>query len=232
LPKISDIEISTNKKCRMLVLNYPNNPTGAVANREFYSEIIEFCKAHEIVVYNDGAYNEIIDSGQNPLSILQCDKEKYSVEFGTFSKTYNMTGFRIGYAVGNAHIIKALLKIKSNVDSGQFIPIQQAAVAAMNLGRSYVNQIKETYFDRKKCVENLLLEREVKFFSGHGTFYIWGSVPKGYTSAEFCEELLDNYGVVVTPGTAFDSNDSIHFRISLTKCKEELINSISRLKKY
>lgn len=232
LPKLSSIPQEILNRSKMMVLNYPNNPTGAVAHSEFYREVIKFCSKKDIVLYNDGAYNEIIKENEAPLSILQFDEKKQCIEFGTFSKIYNMTGFRIGYAVGNSHIIKALLKVKSNVDSGQFIPIQYAAIEALKLSRDYVNKVRKTYDDRKRAAKNILKEHNLNFFDGKGTFYIWCKTPNKFTTEQFCEELLNKYDIVVTPGGAFGSVGKEYFRISLTQDIDEIINALSKLQIY
>ncbi|MPM82555.1 LL-diaminopimelate aminotransferase [bioreactor metagenome] len=136
-------------KAKLMFINYPNNPTGAKGSGEFFSEVVKFCEESNIVLCNDAAYSEIISPEESPLSILQFDKNKHSVEFGTLSKLYNMTGFRIGYAVGNKEVIAALVKVKSNLDSGQFIPIQKAAVTALNLDETYGDEIRKIYFKRR-----------------------------------------------------------------------------------
>lgn len=232
LPDLEDLKDKLNSKCKLFVLNYPNNPTGATANESFYEEIIEFCNRFNIVLYNDAAYSEIIRPYANPLSILQLDKKKQCIEFGTFSKIYNMTGFRIAYAVGNAKVLKALLKVKSNVDSGQFIPIQYAAIEALKLPRDYVNNIRKIYYDRKQAAENILINHNIEFFKSDGTFYIWCKTPKEYTTEQFCEELLNTYGLVVTPGIAFGNEGINNFRVSLTKDTHKIVDSLNGLKKY
>lgn len=232
LPKFEDIPKEILGKSKMMVLNYPNNPTGAVANSEFYKEIIRLCSKNNILLYNDGAYNEIIKEGEEPLSILQFDDKKKCIEFGTFSKIYNMTGFRIGYAVGNSSIIKSLLKVKSNVDSGQFIPIQYAASEALKLSRDYINKIRKVYDIRRNTAKKILKEHNIHFFDGDGTFYIWCRTPSKYSTEKFCEELLYKYCIVVTPGNAFGSIGKEYFRISLTEDTEKIETALNSLEVY
>jgi LL-diaminopimelate aminotransferase len=229
LLNLNSIKKEQIRKSKLLVLNYPNNPTGAVATEEFYRNIISFSERNGILVYNDGAYNEIIGVKEKPLSILQFDKNKISIEFGTLSKTYNMTGFRIGYAVGNAKIISGLLKIKSNVDSGQFIPIQYAAIEALKLSRGYVENLRKVYAERRCCTEEILRKKEINFFKGEGTFYIWCEAPGGLTGEEYCEKLLNNYGIVVTPGKAFKDSTNKFFRIALTKEKDLIAKALNMI---
>ena len=218
-------------KCKLIFMNYPNNPTGAVASSEFYKQIIKFSYENDIVLCNDSAYNEIIKIDKKPISLMQYDVKRQCVEFGTLSKTYNMTGYRIGYAVGNAKVINALLKVKSNCDSGQFIPVQKAAIAALNLERDYVCDIRKIYDERREVARNILLQKNFDFFDSEATFYLWCKTPKNYTTNEFCEELLINNGIVVTPGSAFGKLGYDYFRIALTKdvtIIEEALKSLNK----
>ncbi|KAJ51497.1 LL-diaminopimelate aminotransferase [Clostridium tetanomorphum] len=232
LPDIKLIPKEIVLKSKLFIINYPNNPTGAIANKDFYKDIVEFCYKNNIVLCNDGAYNEIIRTKDNPLSLLQFDYEKKCIEFGTFSKIYNMTGFRIAYAVGNSEVLKAMLKIKMNMDSGQFIPIQMAALNAIKLGREYINSTREVYIERINIAENLLRKHNISFFKNEGTFYIWCKVPKDYTTDEFCDELLKKSGIMVTPGYIFGNLFYGYFRIALTKDKSVIENALNKLNIY
>lgn len=232
LPNLNSIPSNILDKSNLMIINYPNNPTGAVGNSDFFTDIVNFSYENDILVCNDGAYNEILDADVNPISILQFDTEKKCIEIGSFSKIYNMTGFRIGYAVGNKKAISALLKVKSNVDSGQFKPIQKAAEAALRLNINYINSIRKIYSDRKAVAKMLLEEHNIEYFNSEGTFYLWCKAPSGYSNLEFCEELLQEYGIVVTPGNVFAIDDNIHFRISLTRDKDEIKNCFKSLKSY
>jgi len=231
LPSFENISQNVINKCKLIVLNYPNNPTGAIATEEFYKKAIEFCSKNNIVLYNDGAYNEIIEGNTPPLSLLSFDYKKECIEFGTFSKTYSMTGFRIGYAVGNSKVISALLKVKSNVDSGQFLPIQYAACEALNLKRDFVVSIRKIYDERRVATEKKLIECGISFYKAKGTFYIWCKVPKNYTVDEYCMELLNKYGIIVTPGYNFGSMYDGYFRIALTKDAKIISNAFDAIKK-
>lgn len=231
LPNLSNIPEEVVAKCKLIFINYPNNPTGAVASSEFYKNIVKFSYDNNIVLCNDSAYNEIIKVEKKPISLMQYDVKRQFVEFGTLSKTYNMTGYRIGYAVGNAKVINALLKVKSNCDSGQFIPLQKAAVAALNLERDYVLNIRKIYDERRQAAKSVLLQKNIDFFDAEGTFYLWCKTPKNYTTNEYCEELLINHGIVVTPGNAFGRLGYDYFRIALTKDRliiEEALNSLKK----
>jgi len=232
LPKVECIPQNVIGKTKLLVVNYPNNPTGAVANEEFYKHMIEFCAKNNIVLFNDGAYNEILKEKEKPLSLLTFDTKKQCVEFGSFSKTYNMTGFRVGYAVGNKEVIASLLKVKSNVDSGQFIPIQLAACEALKLNTSYVDSVRRIYDERRLVVKEGLKRCNISFFEPQGTFYVWCRVPQYYTLNEFCEELIVKHGIIVTPGYAFGSICSDYFRISLTVEKDKLKQAFNGINAY
>lgn len=230
LPNIGDLSKEILKDSNLLILNYPNNPTGATANSDFYEEIKDICNKNDIVICNDAAYNEILCNYNRPLSLLQNNKNNYCIEIGSFSKSYNMTGFRIGYAVGNSKIIKALSKVKTNVDSGQFKPIQYAALEAIKLDRSYINSIRKVYIERRFETEKVLKKLNINFFSAEGTFYIWCETPEGYSTKQFCEKLLSEYGIIVTPGKVFGDEGSKFFRIALTQEKEKIVSALSAVK--
>jgi len=232
MPNLDVIPEIIVNKCKLMFINYPNNPTGAVASCDFYKRIIKFSYDNNIVLCNDSAYNEIIKVGKEPISLMQYDVKRQNVEFGTLSKTYNMTGYRIGYAVGNAKVINALLKIKSNCDSGQFIPVQKAAIAALNLERNYVQNIRKIYDERRDVCKNILRQKNIDFFDSEATFYLWCKTPKNYTTNEFCEELLINHGIVVTPGNVFGKLGYEYFRIALTKDKFIMEEALKSLKKF
>lgn len=229
LPKPSDLSEEMLKNSNLFILNYPNNPTGSIANSDFYKDIINICKKNDIVLCNDAAYNEILCDYKSPLSLLQFGNNDNCIEIGSFSKSYNMTGFRIGYAVGSTNIIKALSKIKTNVDSGQFKPIQYAAIEAIKLNRNYINDIRTIYIDRRNEVEKVLKEHNIKFFQGKGTFYIWCETPSGYSTEQFCMTLLKQYGIIVTPGMVFGEEGSRYFRIALTQAKEKIVSTLNKI---
>jgi LL-diaminopimelate aminotransferase len=216
----------------LMILNYPNNPTGAIANREFYEEILKYCIKNQIVLCNDGAYNEIIKENEEPISILQCNNGKNAIEFGTFSKTYSMSGFRIGYAVGNKEVLKSLLKVKSNLDSSQFKAIQYAAINALKLQRSYIEGVRKIYDERREVTHRVLDSKGIEYYKEGRTFYIWCKVPNGYTSEEFCRELISSHGIIVTPGHSFGDLSNKYFRISLTQDKEIIYNALNKLNEY
>lgn len=232
LLNLSDIGEKEKNKSKLMILNYPNNPTGAVANEYFYGEVIKYCKKNNILLCNDGAYNEIIDINNKPQSILSYDCEKKCIEFGTLSKIFSMTGFRVGFVVGNKKILNGLLKVKASFDSGQFLPIQYAAIEALKIPRSYIEKNKLIYYNRKVAVKKILLEKGIDYFNGKGTFYLWCSVPKNHTDKSLCTEFLEEYGVIVTPGSSFGEDFSQFFRISLTSDRKMIIDAMGRIREY
>ncbi|MBU3110709.1 aminotransferase class I/II-fold pyridoxal phosphate-dependent enzyme [Clostridium lacusfryxellense] len=231
MPNLEIIPEKVVNKCKLMFINYPNNPTGAVASSDFYKRIIKFSYDNNIVLCNDSAYNEIIQVNKEPISLMQYDKNRLCIEFGTLSKTYNMTGYRIGYGVGNANVISALSKIKSNCDSGQFIPVQKAAIAALNLERDYVQNARKIYDERRSMCKSVLKQKNIDFFDAEATFYLWCKTPRNYTTNEFCEELLINYGIVVLPGNVFGKLGYDYFRIALTKDKFVIEEALKHIKK-
>ena len=232
LPKLEIVPESIAKKSKLFIINYPNNPTGAIANSNFYKEIVEFCYKHDMILCNDGAYNEIIEEKSEPISLLQFDHRKKCIEFGTFSKIYNMTGFRIGYAVGNKDVITKMVKVKSFCDSGQFVPIQNAAIEALKLNSHYKKSINSTYDTRRNLAKKILKSKNISYFDAKGTFYLWCKVPKNYTTNEFCKELVENYGIITIPGYNFGDYGHGYFRISLTQNVELIEEYLNKLRVY
>ncbi|WP_035290738.1 aminotransferase class I/II-fold pyridoxal phosphate-dependent enzyme [Clostridium sp. KNHs214] len=231
LPDISSIPKNIINKSKLFMINYPNNPTGALANENFYRELVNMCYNNNIVLCNDNAYGEIIEQGEKNISLLQFDKAKQCIEFGTMSKTYNMTGFRIAYVVGNPKILKELLRVKAIMDSGQYIPIQLAAVEGLKLNREYIDNMRKIYDIRRKTAKELLEAYGIEYYDGKGTFYIWCQTPKKYSTYEFCRELIYKCNLIVTPGYAFGNLGYDYFRIALTGEKEIIEKALKNLKK-
>lgn len=232
LPELNKIPESIAKKSKMFIINYPNNPTGAEANDVFFKEIVKFCSDRGMILVNDSAYIEIVREGKRPISLLQFDKEKKSVEIGTFSKTFNMTGFRIGYAVGNPKVLRELLKVKSNVDSGQFLPIQYAAIKALDIIQSETKKNKKVYDERREKAKNILKIKNIEYYNSEATFYIWCKVPKGYTTTEFYERLILKYGIITTPGYSFGNLGNGYFRLSLTKDLKDIDKYLNQIEEF
>lgn len=233
LPDLSAIGIEIAKKAKLMFLNYPNNPTAAVASLEFFQRVVDFAREHNILVCHDSAYIDITFDGYKAPSILQAQGAKdVCVEFGSLSKPFNMTGWRIGYAVGNKEALANLAVIKTNIDSGQFNSIQDAAIDALEGHEDQINRMIEVYKKRRDLVVDTLKNIGIDIEKPKGTFYIWAPVPHGYTSAQFAEMLLEQTGVIVSPGNAYGNYGEGYFRISLTISEARLIEALERMKKY
>ncbi|MDD5009644.1 MAG: LL-diaminopimelate aminotransferase [Syntrophorhabdaceae bacterium] len=231
LPRLEDIPEEVLRKAKILFINYPNNPTGACADDLFYKKALDVAKEYDILLCHDAAYSEIAYDGYMPKSVLQFDTEKkYSVEFHSLSKTYCMTGWRIGFAVGNADAIYNLGKLKTNIDSGVFQAIQYAGIEAITGDQSSLEDLKKRFQQRRDLVVDGLLSMGIKVARPRATFYIWAKVPKGYTSESFCEKLIEKTGVVVTPGNGFGDEGEGYFRISTTNNEKNIREAIRRLK--
>lgn len=231
LPDLEAIPAEVAQKAKLMFLNYPNNPTGAVADENFYLKVIAFAKKYDIIVCHDGPYSEITYQGYKPLSFLEVAGAKdVGIEFHSMSKTYNMTGWRIGWAAGNARVIEALGRIKSNIDSGVFQAIQEASIEGLLGDQSVIQENNKVYQERQDIVLEGLTALGWKVERPKATIYVWPKVPKGYTSTSFCELILDKAGVVVTPGNGYGEYGEGYFRISLTIGTERLQEAIKRLK--
>ncbi len=230
LPDFSIIPKEVVKRSKIIFLNYPNNPTGAVAGLEFYRTAVDFASKNDIVVCNDNAYSEFTFDGITAPSILQAEGAMdIAVEFHTLSKSYNMTGWRIGYAVGNKEAISKLKKMKNNVDSGVFTAIQEAAIEALEHGDGFVQDMRELYRKRRDLAITKLKQIGWDFSVPQGTFYVWVNVPEGYTSKGFTTMLLDKAGVVAAPGSGYGSCGEGYFRISLTVGEDRINEAFSRI---
>ena len=232
LPDLGSINKSTLNKAKILYLNYPNNPTAAVCDTAFYNKAIEFALKNNIMIASDAAYTEISYGGYLPSSFLEAKGAKeVGVEFHSLSKTYNMTGWRIGWVCGNKDIIKGIAKVKANVDSGIFSAIQRAGIVALKGRKSELESMKKLYQERRDVVVNGLNSIGWKTTKPKATFYIWTKVVGGRDSATMCKLLLDHASVVVTPGSGFGKHGESYIRIALTVPKERLAEAIDRIKK-
>ena len=215
LPDFKSVPKDVLKRAKIIWVNYPNNPTSATATESFYKELIEWARENNIIVASDLAYSEIYFGNEKPMSILQIEGAKdVAIEFHSFSKTFNMTGWRLGMAVGNEKLIAGLGKVKTNVDSGQFQAVQEAGITALNLPEEELQKIKDTYKERRSAMVKALEEVGLRVYPSDATFYLWVKVPEGYTSAEFVSRLLDECGIVCTPGNGFGEYGEGYFRIS------------------
>ncbi len=232
LPDFKSVPKDVLKRTKIIWVNYPNNPTSATATESFYKELIDWARENNIIVASDLAYSEIYFGNEKPMSILQIEGAKdIAIEFHSFSKTFNMTGWRLGMAVGNEKLVAGLGKVKTNVDSGQFQAIQEAGITALNLPEEELQKIRDTYKGRRSAMVKALEEVGLKVYPSDATFYLWVKVPEGYTSAEFVSRLLDECGIVCTPGNGFGEYGEGYFRISLTVPTQRLLEAVERIKR-
>ena len=229
LPDFSKIPANILKKAKILYLNYPNNPTSEFASAEFLKEAINFCKKYNLILVYDAAYSEIYYD-ERPVSFLSLPGAKdVGIEFNSLSKTFNMTGWRIGWACGNKELISALSKVKENIDSGVFEAIQFAGIEALTNSKETPLKMRDIYKKRMNLFVNGLREVgfDVKF--PKGTFYLWLKVNK--SSVEFVDELLENGKIIATPGIGFGPSGENFVRFSLTIQENKIIEAIERIKK-
>jgi len=232
LPDLDRIPRPVLAKAKILFLNYPNNPTSAVADRKFYRKVLGFAEDHDLIVAHDVAYTEIYFDAKKPMSILELPgAKKRCIEFHSLSKTYNMTGWRIGFAVGNPELVAGIGKVKTNVDSGVFQAIQGAGIEALTSGDEITDAIRRTYRERRDILVPGLRALGLDPVEPRATFYVWIPVPKGYTSASFCSHLLEEAGIVTTPGNGFGKSGEGYIRIALTKEKGRIREALSRMQK-
>ena len=230
LPDLESIPADILKKAKLLWLNYPNNPTGAVADLSYFNRAIEFAKKHDIAICHDGPYTEVAYDGYKPVSFMQAPGARdVGIEFHSLSKSYNMTGWRIGMAVGNAQLIDALRRIKSNLDSGIPQAIQYMAIAAFEGPQDCIEEHNRIYQARRDKVVKALNALGISAEPPKASLYIWAKVPKDYTSAEFADDLLEQVNIVVTPGNGYGPNGEGYIRLSLTISDEMLDKGLAKL---
>ncbi len=233
LPDFAKIPEEIAKKAKLMFLNYPNNPTGAVAGKDFFAEAVAFAKKYDIIICHDAAYTELAFEGYEPTSILEVPGAKeVCIEFGSLSKPFNMTGWRIAWAVGRSDVIDALTRLKSNLDSGQFQAIQYAAIKGLTGSKDSVIALRDLYRKRMEKVINGLNSMGWNLPIPKATFYVWAPVPKGFTSASFAEYVLDKAGVIVTPGNGYGEYGEGYFRISITLADERIEEGLKRLQEH
>ncbi|HEY4716635.1 MAG TPA: LL-diaminopimelate aminotransferase [bacterium] len=232
LPDFELIQKDLAMNAKLLFLNYPNNPTSATSSPEFFETATKYAMDRKLILCHDAAYSEVFTSkASKPSSILQVEGAKEcAIEFHSLSKTFNMTGWRIGFAAGNAEVVQALKRVKTNVDSGVFTAIQMAGITALK-GYSRVNKQQQSLFrERRKVMTDGLKKIGIDVFQSYATFYIWARTPDGETSKAFANRLLEA-GVAVTPGNGFGRYGEGYFRISLTTDTKNLKEAIYRIKK-
>jgi LL-diaminopimelate aminotransferase len=232
LPDLKAIASEHARRAKIMFINYPNNPTAAVAPREFFQDVVEFAHRHHIIVCHDAAYSEVAFGGYRPGSFLEVDGARdVGIEMHSLSKTYNMTGWRIGFAVGNAQILAGLAIIKTNLDSGVFMAVQDAAVAALTGPDDCVEEMRGIYQRRQEITLAGLKEIGLQAERPQATFYLWVPVPPPYTSAELTTRMIREAGVVPTPGIGFGAHGEGFIRLSLTVDERRIQEAIERLKK-
>ncbi len=233
LPDLNSVPADVLKRAKLLWINYPNNPTGAVADLGFFNQVVEFARQHDLAVCHDGPYTEVAFDGYQPVSFMQAEGAKdVGVEFHSLSKSYNMTGWRIGMAVGNAEMIDALKRVKSNLDSGIPQAIQYAAIEALTSSQDCIQEHNAVYQKRRDLVIEMLNSIGLEARPPKAGLYIWVRVPKGYSSMEFANELLEKVGVVVTPGIGYGQHGEGYVRLSMTIPDAGVVKGLSRLAEW
>ncbi|ABB38767.1 LL-diaminopimelate aminotransferase [Oleidesulfovibrio alaskensis G20] len=231
LPDLDAVDEATWEKARCIFVNYPNNPTAAMAPRSFFEKLIGIARKHNVIVVHDAAYTEMYYNENNrPLSIMEIPGAMdVAIEFNSLSKPYNMTGWRIAMAVGNASLVAGLGKVKENMDSGAFQAVQEAAIVALRDGDAFLAEIRDIYRKRRDTVIAALNKIGITCRVPEASLYVWARVPEGYTSSDFVTRVLQETGVVMTPGNGFGAAGEGYFRISLTVNDERLEEAVSRI---
>ena len=231
LPDLASIPGDVAEKAKIIWLNYPNNPTSACATAEFFQEVVKFAAANNIIVCHDAAYSEMCFDGYRAPSFLETPGAmEIGIEFHSMSKTYNMTGWRLGFAAGNPDLIAALKQVKSNVDSGQFEAVEDAAIAALESDQSFVEKMQEIYTKRRDVLLEGLLSLGIQAIKPKATFYVWIRVPDGFTSGSFSTLLLEKAGIVCTPGNGFGEPGEGYVRMALTVDEARMAEVVERLR--
>jgi len=233
LPDLDAVPDDVARAARLLWINYPNNPTSAVAGLDFFERVVAFAKKHDIAVCHDAPYTEVAFDGYRPASFLQAPGARdVGMEFHSLSKSYNMTGWRIGMAVGNAEMVGALTRVKSNIDSGIPQAIQYAAIEALSGDQTCIRQHVSVYERRRDLVMKTLDKIGLRAKPPLASLYVWARIPDGYTSLDFCARLLEETSVVVTPGSGYGKYGEGYIRLSLTTPDDRLEEGLSRLEKW
>lgn len=232
LPDLDSVPQDVAKKAKILFLNYPNNPTAATAPKEFLQKAVKFCIENNILLVSDLAYGEICYGDYRPISIFSIEGAKeVAVEFHTFSKTFNMAGWRVGFVVGKKEFIDAIYAMKTNVDYGTATIVQDAAIEALTMDYKYIEKTVKKYEERRDFMVPALQKLGWEVKKSDATMYLWLKVPQGRKSKEFCKDVMDKTGVVFTPGVAFGKHSDGYFRVSLVQSKEKLQEAVGRLEK-
>lgn len=232
LPDLEKIPEKVVKKSKILFINYPNNPTAVTATLEFYEKVVKFAQKHNIIVCSDLAYSEIYYDDKKPPSFLEVKGAKnIGVEFHSLSKTYNMTGWRLGWVCGNSEIIAGLSKVKDNYDSGIFGAVQEAGVVALTSSQNCVEEMRKIYQKRRDVFVDGLNKIGWSVKKPEATFYVWVKVPDGYTSIKTVEKLLDEAGIICTPGNGMGPSGEGYIRFALTVSENRLKQAVEWISK-
>lgn len=230
IPDLTKIPEEIARKAKLMFINYPNNPTGGIATKEFFADVVAFAKKYDLIVCHDAAYTEVVYDGYEAPSFLEVPGAKdVGIEFGSLSKPFNMTGWRVGWAVGRKDVIEVLGRLKSNLDSGQFQAIQYAAIKGLKDLSGYTKELCTIYQKRRDLVVNKLNNMGWNLVKPKGAFYIWAPVPKGYTAASFAEYVLEKAGVIITPGNGYGEYGEGYFRMSITLPDERIKEGLEKL---
>jgi LL-diaminopimelate aminotransferase len=231
LPDFNLIPGDVTKRAKLMFLNYPNNPTSAVSSEPFFRQVVEFAKKNDIIVVHDNAYSELSFDGYKAPSFLKVDGAMdVGIEVHSLSKTYNMTGWRIGFAVGNAEILNGLGNVKTNIDSGAFEAIQEAGIEAMRGPQDCIEDMQKIYTQRRDALMVGLRGLGIDIEPPKATFYIWAPVPVGHDSMSFSKLLLEEAGVVATPGNGFGEYGEGYIRFALTQTVDRIREAVERIK--
>jgi LL-diaminopimelate aminotransferase len=231
LPDLDSIPGDIVKKARLMFINYPNNPTTAVADVGFFKEVIDFASKNNILVCHDAAYTEIAFDGYVPPSFLEVDGAmEVGLEFHSLSKTFSMTGWRIAFAAGNSRAVAGLGKVKTNIDSGAFQAVQIAGIEALNNYELGLEDRKKVYQERIDLFCKCLDEAGLDYTKPKATFYVWFDVPNGFTSSDFASKMLEEAGIVVTPGNGFGDAGEGYARVSVTFDTDRIVQAAERIK--
>jgi LL-diaminopimelate aminotransferase len=232
VPDFASIPAEVARRAKLLWVNYPNNPTAATVERSFFEDAVRFCLKNNIILAHDSAYSEIAFDGYRAPSVFQVEGSRdCAVEFHSLSKTFSMTGWRVGFVIGNAELVAALGKVKTNCDSGVFQAVQEAAITALEGGDGdKLAEYCAIYRERRDLMVGALRAMGLQCETPRATFYVWAQVPKGYSSVSFTERVLKETGVVITPGSGFGKGGEGFVRFALTVSSERLREAVDRLK--
>ena len=233
LPDVTDLErLMVQHQPKYLLLNFPSNPTSATCSRELLTQIVTLAKRHNVILGYDNAYSEMYFDNK-PISLMEIPGAKeIGIEFHSFSKTFNMTGWRLGFAVGAPELVAGLARVKTNIDSGPLLTVQEAGIFALKNYEQLVAPLRDIYRERREICLKGLKELGIEYFKPEATFFVWAKVPKGKSSMTFTKELIAQEGLVVTPGIGFGEQGEGFFRLSLTVSNKSILEALEKLRRY